>query len=522
MLAKFISAIFKPSRDTLSETANSALSGHAPFEVDGDAPEDFGRRAEKLIKAGRVGTALECYRDWAQANPRADVPFIGMGNTLADLWSLDEAVAAYGKALELSPNSGKIFSALLFYSHYLAPADREHLFRLHRRFGDMMRSTRPPRGTSFESVPDPERRLRVGYVSPNFSRHSVGYFIEPVIEYHDRRRFEIYCYYAHRSSDETTRRIRNISDGWRDVAEASNDALEEMIRRDQIDILVDLAGHSKDNRLGVFARKAAPIQMTWLGYPDTTGLDTVDFRITDRVADPAPAAESVHTERLLRLDDVFLCYKPPQDSPPVTARARPASGVVFASFNSIAKVNKHLIEVWARILARVPGSRLILKSAALDYTDTVERVLECCETCGIEPERIELHGWIKDRRDHLSHYHDIDIALDTFPYNGTTTTCEALWMGVPVVSLAGDVHMSRVGATILRSAGLAELTAGNTRAYTDIAVALACDHGRRGALRASLRDMLRSSPLLDHAGFTAGLERAYRERWTAWCARAHA
>ena len=520
MLAKLIGAIFKPSRRQLPVTATRTSGDGAAIARSGPLPADYAQRAEALVKAGTINAAFECYRSWAQAEPRAIEAYVGMGNTLVDLWSIEDAVAAYSSALALAPGSGKLLSTLLFHSHYLFPVNQERLFGLHRRYGEVMRKSRPSRGAGFALAPDPERRLRIGYVSPNLSRHSVGYFMEPVIEHHDRRHFEVYCYYTHELSDDATRRIRELADAWRDAAKVTDDALERMIRDDEIDILIDLAGHSKGNRLAVFARKAAPVQMTWLGYPDTTGLDTVDFRITDGTSDPSPSAELRHTERLLRLDDVFLCYKPPHDSPPVNMR--PASEVVFASFNNISKVNRRLIEAWARILARVPGSRLILKSAALNYADAADRVLECCENCGIDPGRVELHGWIKDRHHHLQLYNNIDIALDTFPYNGTTTTCEALWMGVPVISLAGDVHMARVGATLLRSVGKPDLVAQSIDQYTDVAVALACDHARRASLRATLRDALRASPLLDHAGFTAKLERGFRESWAAWCARHHA
>ena len=518
MLANLISGWLKSLKRNDADSSAATFSD-APSAKHATPPAgELARRAQTLADAGRLSAALACYREWAHADPRAVDAFIGMGNTLVDLWSIDEALAAFGKALELAPASAKIFSALLFYSHYALPVNPQRLFGLHRQYGDAMRQSIPGGAAHFPQPPDPDRRLRIGYVSPNLSRHSVGYFAEPVIEHHDRRNFEVYCYYTHELADDATRRMREQSDAWRDVAGATDAALERTIRDDHIDILVDLAGHSKGNRLGVFARKAAPLQMTWLGYPDTTGLDTVDCRITDGVADPAPEADSRHTERLLRLDHGFLCYKPPQDSPPVSSPAHPPSHVVFASFNNILKVNPAMIEVWAGILARVPGSRLILKSASLNQADTVDRVRECCESCAIDPQRVELQGFIRDRHEHLAHYGNVDIALDTFPYNGTTTSCEALWMGVPVVSLAGDVHMSRVGATLLRGAGLPELVARSTHEYADLAVALARDHGRRAGLRARLRDALRASSLLDHVGFTAGLERAYRERWNAWCA----
>lgn len=497
--------------------ANHAL-GSAPHSSEiGGSLKDYIRQAETLAKAGRLNAALERYQTCVQAYPAAVDAYLGMGNVLVDLWSIEDAIAAYEKALEIAPYSSAIFSAVLFHSHYLAPADRERIFEQHRRFGEMTRKARPPGNARFALAPDPGRRIRIGYVSPNFSRHSVGYFVEPVIRHHDREHYEIFCYYTHQLSDETTARIHRLSDGWRDIADAHDDTVEEMIRNDGIDILVDLAGHSKGNRLGVFAGKPAPIQMTWLGYPDTTGLETVDFRITDSVADPAPGAEQLHTERLLRIGDIFLCYQPPEDSPPVNPHVSPASEVTFSSFNNVAKLNEETVKVWGKILAAVPGSQLVIKSASLNYPDTVDRVLDCFVRNGIAPGRVELRAWIMQRQQHLKLYDGIDIALDTFPYNGATTTCEALWMGVPAVSLAGSIHMSRVGATILRCAGLHELVAQSAEDYAAIAIALAHDQARRKLLRMNLRSKLLSSPLHDHKGFTRKLEHQMRQAWTAWC-----
>jgi predicted O-linked N-acetylglucosamine transferase (SPINDLY family) len=472
-------------------------------------PDDLRREAEAHERAGRLNDALECFRAWTERDPRAVDAWLGVGNVLADLWSIEDALAAYRSALELAPDSASIFSGILFFSHYLVPADPDGLFELHRCYGELMRRTRPPRGGAGTHPPDPQRRLRIGYVSPNFSRHSVGYFIAPVIAAHDRSRYEVFCYYTHRLSDDTTARIRQAADGWRDVAGASDDALEALIREDRIDVLVDLAGHCKGNRLAVFARKPAPLQVTWLGYPDTTGLDTMDARITDAIADPAPEADTRHTERLRRIEGGFLTYEPPPDCPAVAARS--AAPVVFGSFNHVAKLNPATIAVWADILARVPGARLVLKSGPLDRAETRNRVLECFERHGVAAARIGVEGWREDRASHLSAYAEVDIALDTFPYNGTTTTCEALWMGVPVVSRVGTVHMSRVGASLLGCVGLGEFAARSDAAYVATAVALAHDGTRRAALRAGLRDRLRASPLLDHAGFTRRLEARYLE-----------
>jgi protein O-GlcNAc transferase len=513
VLTKLVGNLFR-ARDSSADEA-SAADARASDEA------ELLQRAGDAARDGRLETALESYRACIQAYPRSLEAQLGAAGVLVDLWSNDEAVAAYEKAREIAPASGQIFSALLFHRHYLSPVDAPRLFDLHRDYGALLQKTWPLPPGDYPQAPDPERRLRIGYVSPNLSRHSVGYFIEPVIRSHDRRRFEVFCYYNHALADDATRRMRESADGWRDVANADDESVARMVREDGIDILFDLAGHSKGNRLGVFARRPAPVQMTWLGYPDTTGLGAIEFRVTDHTADPAPAAEHRHTEKLLRIDDCFLCYQPPADAPAVKPRV-PGAALVFSSFNNIAKVNAETIRLWGRILAGAPGSRLALKSAPLNFPDTVDRVTDALERNGVDPSRVDLRGWIGERQQHLDAYGDIDIALDTFPYNGTTTTCEALWMGVPVITLAGDVHMSRVGASILHCSGLDQLIARDEAEYVRIAVELARDAVKRRTLRAELRTRLAASPLLDHAGFTRKLEAHCRHAWHAWCGRQRA
>ena len=510
MLWALVRNLFRPRSAQSTGIADAA--GPVTEKSAPDTCADLLKQADSLVAEGKLAAALEAYRVCAKAYPQALDARLGAAGVLMDLWSVDEAIAEYAAALQLAPTASVVFSALLFHSHYRSPADAQRMFDLHRQYGVMMRQVESSRHAGPAPAATPGRRLRIGYISPNFSRHSVGYFVEPVIRAHDRDRYEIFCYYSHRLADDTTERIRQLADGWRDVASAGDAALESLIRADGIDILIDLAGHSKGNRLSTIALKPAPVQMTWLGYPDTTGLAAVDFRITDATADPAPAADGRHTEQLLRMD-CFLCYQPPADSPPVALRD-PAAAVVFSSFNNIAKLNAQTLRMWGTILAAVAGSRLVLKAAALGFPDTVDRLLDACERNGIDPSRVELRGWITGRGGHLGHYDEVDIALDTCPYNGTTTTCEALWMGVPVITLAGDAHMSRVGASILRAVGLANLVAESDTQYAQIALALAQDRSRRVALRAGMRDRLRASPLLDHAGFTRQLEQHY---WQAWC-----
>jgi predicted O-linked N-acetylglucosamine transferase (SPINDLY family) len=380
----------------------------------------------------------------------------------------------------------------------------------------MIAATQPPQFTTPRDRADPDRRLRIGYVSRDFRLHSVAYFIEPVIAHHDRAGYGIYCYYLAADHDDTTQRLSQSADVWREAHGASVDEIAARIYADEIDILVDLGGHTKLNRLGVFSRKPAPVQATWLGYPDTTGLASIDYRITDTVADPPGLTDEIHTERLLRLEPPFVCYQPPHESPAVDLRET-AGDVVFGSFNMLIKLNGPLIDMWAQILKAVPDSRLLIKSGLLEHDEAVWRVHERFEKAGIARSRVELRALTQHRMDHLAAYGEVDVALDTFPYNGATTTCEALWMGVPVVTLAGESHMSRVGASLLTAVGLSNLISASTAEYVQTAVALGRDPALRRALRAGMRDRLAASALLDHAGFTRKLEGALRRAWRAWC-----
>jgi protein O-GlcNAc transferase len=291
-----------------------------------------------------------------------------------------------------------------------------------------------------------------------------------------------------------------------------------MIRADGVDILVDLAGHTADNRLLALAYKAAPVQMTYLGYPDTTGMSTVDYRITDALADPPGTTEAFHTEQLLRLDGGFLCYLPPDVAPEVGALPALEQGhVTFGCFSNIFKVTPQILPLWARILGEVPGSRLLLKDKAFASASTRGRVIAALQQAGIEPGRVELLPFEHVHQNHLALYRRVDVALDTFPYCGTTTTCDALWMGVPVVSMTGRNHASRVGLSLLNAAGMPELAGSDEREYVEIAKAVAGDFDKLEMIRDSLRQRMRQSRLLDAPAFTRGLEAAYRSAWCKWC-----
>jgi predicted O-linked N-acetylglucosamine transferase (SPINDLY family) len=309
-----------------------------------------------------------------------------------------------------------------------------------------------------------------------------------------------------------------LADGWRYIGSLDDERACAIIQADAIDILVDLSGHTAGNRLPLFTHKPAPIQVTYLGYPDTTGIDAINYRLTDEWADPPGHTEEFHTEKLVHLPDGFLCYQPPRPCPQVSPPPMLRDGIVtFGSFNNLAKVSRTLVGHWAAILTAVPYSRLLLKSKGLSANGSREQMRQQFRDHGINAERIELVGWTSDRIDHMNLYRKVDIALDTFPYNGTTTTCEALWMGVPVMTLAGPVHVSRVGSSLLHAVGLTEMIAQSPSEYVRKAVALAGDTLRLASLRSTLRDRMQASPLTDAQRIAGAVEAAFRNMWQHIC-----
>jgi predicted O-linked N-acetylglucosamine transferase (SPINDLY family) len=369
----------------------------------------------------------------------------------------------------------------------------------------------------FRNQPDPERRLKIGYVSPDFRTHSVAYFFEGLLRWHDNKVVETFCYALTPHKDETTERLQQQASVWRDVSTLDDAALVKQARADGIDILVDLAGHTARNRLTVFAARAAPVQMTYLGYPSTTGLSRMDYRLTDERADP-PGEEAFHSERLVRLPGCFLCYQPPLRSPSVAGAPMVHNGyITFGSFNNLAKINANVVALWSEILQAVPGSRLLIKNPSLTDGVTAERYRAMFDTHGISSDRTELLGLVPDPQAHLDTYRRIDIALDTFPYNGTTTTCEALYMGVPVITLAGQAHAGRVGLSILGNLGLDELIARSPDDYVSCAASLATNQERICDLRNTLRERLLTSAICDADSFARKVEQAFRQIWHDWC-----
>jgi predicted O-linked N-acetylglucosamine transferase (SPINDLY family) len=484
-----------------------------------DYPHAHNNVGNVLLALGRPAAAAAAYREALVMYPDYAHARSNLGNALKDLGRLDEALLEHRQAVESAPASPEIRSNMILSLHYPANADAQVILHESRRWDQVhaepLRAHIRPPGND----PSPERPLRIGFVSADLRLHSVAFFLLPLLEAHDRKNFNITCYATNARVDAVTERLRACSDSWRVLVGLSDDAAAERIRDDRIDILVDLSGHTAGNRLPVFARKPAPVQATYLGIAGTTGLSSIDYRFTDGYVDPC-GSESHCTEELVRLPDTAWCFTPVSGSAELTSPPALVNGyVTFGSFNNIAQVTPQVLDLWARILQQVNASRLVLKSVVFRDLESSDRFLEFFAGHGIDAARIELLPDEPDPMRHLQQHAAVDIALDTFPFEGMTTTFLALWMGVPVVSFAGKNHMTRVGLSILSNAGLPELAARSYDGYVRAATGLADDLPALSELRATLRQRLQKSVLMDAERFARNVEAAYRVMWRRWCAQ---
>ena len=517
-----------------------------------------------LVAAGRRDEAIAHYRAILSANPHNAAVANNLGNLLKDLARLDDAAAFYRQALASDPGDPEAWSNLgvvrlgsgdtgeamecfrrslalnpglpevrsnLIFTRYFDPATTtEALIAEHRRWNEVHAAPAQKSIVPHTNDPVPDRRLRIGYVSVDLRDHVVGRTLLPCFEAHDRERFDIVCYSGTGTRDAIAERFRRGSVLWRETSRFRDENFAAQIREDRIDILVDLGLHTAHNRLPVFARRPAPVQISWLGYPGPAGLDAIGFYLSDPFLDPpAHRTHSPLGEPLL-LPDCWCGYGPTPDSPdPGPLPAAACAHVTFGSFNNVAKINPQVLALWAAILRRVPGSRLRLLSKA----GRIAHIVDALVQHGVAPERVEFLDYEpsaepgEPRGTRLSHrylqrYLDIDIALDPFPYNGMTTTCDSLWMGVPVVALIGDHPISRASFSLLSNVGLHELAAPSRDAYADLAVTLALDLPRLATLRSILRARMKASPLLDAARLARNVEAAFRSAWRRWCERTSA
>jgi predicted O-linked N-acetylglucosamine transferase (SPINDLY family) len=436
-----------------------------------------------------------------------------LGNALTKQGRHLEAIPHYRKAVELLPDYEAAWSALLMSMNYEDSLSPREIYETHLKWGRSFPAVAP--APIEPAHAQPGHRLRIGYLSADLREHAVAYFLEPILRHHDGSRFEVFAYHVGRHEDAVTARLKSLAARWRrPPADLKHDELEKMLRADRLDILVELSGHTDGQRLAVLARRVAPVQVTYLGYPNTTGLHTIDYRITDGRADPPGEADALHVEKLVRLPQTFLCYSPPTVAPVAPLPpCRQRGYLTFGSFNNFAKISAASVALWSRVLLQVPGSKLALKHLALRDPGLQRLLHERFRAHGVAPERVVVMPPRPAHRDHLDAYSEIDVALDTVPYNGTTTTIEALWMGVPVVALEGDRHAARVGVSLLSAVGMPELIAHSQEEYVAIAAQLASQPDRLEQLRHTLRSTVERSPLADGARFTQELEQAYQEMW---------
>jgi predicted O-linked N-acetylglucosamine transferase (SPINDLY family) len=465
-----------------------------------------------LKEKGRLDESATAYSRALQLRPDFAEAHSNLGINLSSQGRLDEAIESFRRAMQAKPEAHQYFGNYLYTIHFHPAYDAGTILREHqewaRQYSDPLANQFVPHTNDRTA----DRKLRIGYVSPDFREHPVGRFLAPLLAAHDRERFEIVCYCGVRIPDELTGRMKSCADQWHETAGMSDEALAEQIRRDRIDVLVDLTLHMTGSRLLMFARKPAPVQVTWLGYVGTTGVKAIDYRISDAYLDPVGLQEQ-YVERTVRLPQCYWCYEPPRGSPEVNSLPALSAGhVTFGCFNNFMKVTPPTLDLWAQILANVHGSRILIHSHAGLHQNHVRQWFA---ERGVEPSRVEFIPMMPTPQ-YMQAHQQIDIALDPFPYGGGTTTCDALWMGVPVVSLAGQTAVGRAGISLLNNISLPELSAQTPQQYVSITTDLAQNLKGLSEMREGLREMMRESPLMDARRFARDMEAAYRTMWEIW------
>jgi protein O-GlcNAc transferase len=531
-----------------SGNSDQAIAAYqSALQLQPDTPDAHNNLGVCLADARQWDRAIAAYRRAISLRPGYAEAHYNLANALGALNQFDQAIEQYRAALELRPDfasaSGHLASAykdvgrveeaiaasrraiagqpenVLFHSNHLfllrfdPNLEPDQIYQEHRQWNQAHALPLASEIRALANDPSPERRLRIGYVSPDFRMHSVAFFFESLAEFHDPSQVEIFCYSNVAKPDVTTQRLRHAADHWLDITHLSDADVAAQIRKDEIDILVDLAGHTSGTRLLIFARKPAPIQVTYLGYPDTTGLTAIDYRITDAIADPPGKTEQFHSEQLIRLPHAYACYRPPDNAPAVGPLSALSAGhVTFAAFTVLAKLSRPVLQTWAAILSKIPGSRLLFVATGLDDASISDRFRQPFADQNISPDRLTFLGYqLADQ--YLAMHHRADILLDTFPVNGHTTTCHALWMGLPVITLAGKTCCQRLGASVLHNLNLGNLVADSAEQYVQIAENLSQNLPELAELRTSLRRRMRESDLMDGRQFARDMENIFRTIW---------
>jgi predicted O-linked N-acetylglucosamine transferase (SPINDLY family) len=449
-------------------------------------------------------SAIEHLRQATLLDPDFMPAWMNLGKQLLNVGMVDAAIDALRRAIALVPQSVESWRMLLFALSYTNASDQEILAE-HRRYAELIMPKESDPAFATSAVRSAGARIRIGYFSPDFRDHPVASFIEPLLANHNQEQFKIFCYSNTPAPDSITERLRSYVPNWRDASKMSDDEFVRLIRGDELDILIDLAGHTRGGRMELFGRRLAPVQVSYLGYPFTTGLTEMDVRLTDSIADPPEESESGYSEQLVRLPNCFCCFAPP-DAPPVSALPAMRNGLItFGTMQASVKVNDRVIELWSKVLAEVPASRLLMVRNTLTAA-TQRRLAEAFNKHGIDPERISFDNQFVPLGGHLANYHKIDISLDTFPFSGHTTACQSMWMGVPMVTLGGSSHRGRLVVSVLTHAGHPEWIARSPEEFVNIATKLATNLPALAAYRDNLRAELAASPLCDGKRFTREFE----------------
>lgn len=485
-----------------------------------DDPCTWSELANAYLSLGELDESESCQRHALQLDASLPEAHENLGNVLKSKGRVEMAISCYRRAIELDPHNARAHSNLLLCLNYLIDCSSESILEEHKRWGQ---AHSLPADFEHGNDMNPERRLRIGYVSPDLRTHAVAYFVEPLLKHHDPDQFEIICYAEVTRPDKVTERMKNYAHKWRSTCGWADRQLIDVIRSDGIDILVDLAGHTSGSRLVAFTAKPAPMQVSYIGYVNTTGLSTIDYRITDELTDP-PADQIFYTEKLVYLKNGFSCYAPPPIAPEISPLPSSKAGyATFASFSNLFKINDSVIDLWCHVLHANPASRMRIFRHLLKG-GVKEELYQAFAMRGIDSSRIDLWCEIPQKYlhlppglQHLGLYEDIDVTLDTFPWNGHTISCESLWMGVPVVTLFGERHAGRICASILHAIGLPWLVASSRDDYINIATRLANGTMELAQLRSSLRERMQSSPLCGGKEFARSVEDAYRDMWRNWC-----
>jgi protein O-GlcNAc transferase len=497
------------------EEAEEAFN--ASIELEPQLLEPRSNKATVQIDRNQLKDALETLEDALRLDPSHFTSLVNKGVVLHRLGRVEEAIYQFDAARKQNPNSVDVARNRLMLLHYSSAHSATDIFNQTMDYWRLADSNFLPQKPQARNKVDANKKpLRIGYVSADFQAHTIGRFFRPILGAHNEEEFHTILYANNSTEDDVTKALQASSGDWRNIAYQSDEQVSQQIQHDKIDILVDLSGHTDGHRLGVFRRKPAPIQMTWLGYFATTGLPEIDYILADRHVLPE-ADEALYTEKPLRLPESYFCFQPPESNLPLhPLPCLKKLTITFGCLNNITKLNADVVSVWSKILDAVPGSSLLIKSIQLSDEYIADSIRILFTENRITPERLVLLGKT-NRQDHMAAYNSVDIALDPFPFGGGMTTLEALWMGIPVVTLSGGLWVSRVGASILSTAGFPDMITTSHTDYIEKAVELARNREGLVALRRDMRIILNSSPLCDIDRYTRRLEKLYQYSWQTWC-----